>query len=192
MKGGCYNCAESLKFNYLGGPDAHFSLDWLGSDGAQLIFTSEDGAGRMFVNEESNYKVITSSIMIGAVANNDSLSLKPYLFSEFVNYFIGYNPVTKLQENIGKILSGKSYPNPFKGETKIRFEINRTGIVDIEIYNINGQKVISLVHGQYKPGQYKVTWDATDQSGRRVNNGYYICRITSGGSAISKKLILLR
>jgi hypothetical protein len=191
LKGGCYNCSESLKFDYLGDISPHYSCDKLGANGAALLLNSEDGKGRMFVNEQSNYKVISSSVVIAAVANDDSLSLKPYLFSEFVNYFMGYNPVTTLQENLYQMLEGYSYPNPFTNATTINFTIDECEQVTIAVYTMNGQLIKNLVNNEYQPGEYNVIWDATDQSGMKVGNGWYLCQIVAGHQVLTKKMVVV-
>lgn len=192
LKGGCYDCTENLTFYYLGNTSPHYSVDQLESDGGQLLLSSEEGIGRMFVNETETYKVISSSAIMGAIANSDSLNLKPYILSEFVNYFMDYNPVTSLQENIEGLISGKSFPNPFINEAHIEFNITQNDWVTIDVYNINGQSVKRLKDEKLKPGNYQVTWNATDESGRNVEDGFYFYKITTGKSTISGKMILLR
>ena len=129
---------------------------------------------------------------MGAIANSDSLNLKPYILSEFVNYFLDYNPVTSLHENIEALISGKSFPNPFVEETQLEFNITQNDWVTIDIYNINGQSVKRLKDEKLKPGNYQVTWNATDENGRKVEDGFYFYKITTGQSSISGKMILLR
>jgi hypothetical protein len=192
LKGTCNNCSGDLKFDYLGGVDPHLSVDRLETDGGEVLFSSDDGIGRVIINENGNHKTIASSIVIGAVANADSLNLKPYLFSEYINYFIGYNPITDLRENISQFLNGGNYPNPFSDQTTVMFDTRRNANVEVNIYNISGQLVKNLVDEHFKPGKYNVIWDATDQSGNKVDNGYYFCRITSGDDVITKKMVLLR
>ena len=100
----------------MGGYDPHFSVDRLESNGSDLLFTSNDGHGRMFMMETDTYTAISSSIMLGAMQTGDSLNKKAYLVSEMVNFFMGYNPVTTLRENISAILNTGNYPNPFQSE----------------------------------------------------------------------------
>lgn len=106
LKGNCAGCTELLKYYYLGGVSPHYLVDRLLAEDAEPLLSSEEGHGRMFVYENNNYKVISSSVVIGAIANSDSLNIKPYLLSEFVNYFIGYNPITTLHENVQDVLQG--------------------------------------------------------------------------------------
>lgn len=191
LKGSCTDCEELLKYYYLGDVSPHYRVDRLQSNGAELLLSSEEGHGRMFVNETDDYKVISSSVVMGAIANGDSLNIKAYLLSEFVNYFIGYNPVTSLQENVQQIITGNAYPNPFARNTTISFKLKESGNVNLSIYDINGQEVSQLVNGYYKQGEYKINWDATNNSNEKVKKGFYFCRIKSGNSTTTKKIVVL-
>jgi len=79
------------------------------------------------------------------------------------------------------------YPNPFNPETNILFELSFNSNVLLEIYNIKGQKVTTLVNGPFEAGSHKVTWNATDQS-----SGIYLLRFNTAETSEMKKLILLK
>ncbi|MDP8320964.1 MAG: T9SS type A sorting domain-containing protein [Candidatus Stygibacter australis] len=79
------------------------------------------------------------------------------------------------------------YPNPFNPETNIVFDISTESNVLIEIYNIKGQKVTTLVNDPYKAGSHKVTWNAVGQS-----SGIYLLRFITAERSEMKKLILLK
>ena len=191
LKGGCNNCSEDLKFDYLGGISPHHSVDRLDSDGSELLFSSEDGVGRVYINETDYYKIISSSVVIAAVANADSLNIKSYLFSEYINYFLGYNPITDLKENIQQFISSGNYPNPFNKQTTISFNLEISGPVKIDIYDAHGRHIKQLVNHKYTSGEYKVKWDATDMSGSRVSSGYYYYQVAGGNEVSTGKMILL-
>jgi len=191
LKGGCYNCNENLKYDYAGGVDAHLSVDHLEADSGEMLFSSNEGIGRVFVNEGDNYKVISSSIIAAAMVNGDSLNLKPYLFSEFINYFMGYNPVTVLRENLQQSLSADNYPNPFSEQTTISFNIENPGNVSVDIYNINGQLIKNLVSGKLQPGNHKVMWNTNESRNSGFEHGYYFYKITQSGNTMTGKMVLL-
>ncbi len=69
----------------------------------------------------------------------------------------------------------QNYPNPFNPTTHIKFEVARAGVVSLEIYNMLGQKIRTLISGEYlEPGVYDdLVWDATDDMGNHVANGIY-------------------
>jgi hypothetical protein len=193
VKGGVNNLSAMLSYYYLGGYDPHYSVDQLESNnGGVLLFSSEDGLGRMFVNDNPAYKSIGSSVMLGAFTNGDTLCVRPYLVSEVVNFFLDYNPVTTLKENVAEIFTSRSFPNPFVFDTRIEYTINETGFVNIDVYNLQGQVVKHLVAEQKKPGDYYVRWDATNESGGGVKSGYYFYKIKQGDNIQTEKLILLR
>lgn len=192
LKGEIPNNDGLLKYNYLGGHSPHYGCDILSGNGAIKLFSSEEGSGRMFVNETNDYKVISSSGVIAAYADGDTLNLKPYLLSEFTNYFLNYNTVTSLQENISRIVSGNLYPNPFSSDITIEFDIDYADQIFVGIYNINGQLIKELVNNELLPGSYKYNWDATNKNGVHMKNGFYFCKISNGIQTVTEKLILLQ
>jgi hypothetical protein len=192
LKGNIPNNEALFKFNYLGGDSPHYGCDLLSANQAVKLMSSQEGAGRFFVNETDDYKLISSSAVLAAFANGDTLNLKNYLLSEFVNYFIDYNPATSLQENVDNILSGSSYPNPFSSNITIEFDIDVTDYITVGIYNINGQLIKELENNELIPGSYKYSWDATSKNGGKVKNGFYFCKISNGNQTVTEKLILLQ
>lgn len=84
-------------------------------------------------------------------------------------------------------------PNPFVGETTIRFAVPAdAGRTELAIYNIAGRVVRTLVDGNVGPGRRSVTWDGTDSRGAPVASGIYYCRLRSAGRDESVKLTLLK
>ncbi len=82
----------------------------------------------------------------------------------------------------------QNYPNPFNPKTVISYQLPAAGDVELSIYNIRGQKIITLVSEQQVAGSYKVEWDATGFA-----CGIYIYTLeTSRRLNQSKKLILLK
>ncbi len=86
----------------------------------------------------------------------------------------------------------QNYPNPFNPSTEIEFEIRRNGWVNLEIYNILGQKVRQLLTDHLEKGHHRITWDGKDDNGKDVANGIYFYRIQTGDFTATKKMILLK
>lgn len=86
----------------------------------------------------------------------------------------------------------QNYPNPFNPETTIDYTIPRSEHVTLDIFNINGQKVRTLVDEMKPAGHYSITWNATSDSGERVASGVYLYRLTAGEVSTSKKMTLLK
>jgi hypothetical protein len=186
------NLTHGLNYNYLGGYDPHYSVDGLSANGSELLFNSEDGFGRMFLKDDEEYHAISSSILLGAIASGDSLNLKAYLLAEMVNTFLGYNPSTSLQEVFSGLLNGSNYPNPFSGKTTIEYTLSEAGRVTIDVYDLSGKVVKRLVNDDILPGSYSITWDATNENGTLVNDGFYFFKVSQGNQSVTEKMVLLR
>jgi hypothetical protein len=87
---------------------------------------------------------------------------------------------------------GNNFPNPFNPETTILFSVETPSRVHIEIYDIKGRKVRSLVDKEYNPGEHKAVWDGKNDSGKNAGSGIYFYRMRAGGYTNSRKMILLK
>jgi hypothetical protein len=86
----------------------------------------------------------------------------------------------------------QNYPNPFNPTTKISFEIPYTAMISLKIYDILGQEVKTIIHGEFMPGKTTVIWNGDNNYGKSVSSGIYFYRLESSGISITKKLMLLR
>jgi hypothetical protein len=78
----------------------------------------------------------------------------------------------------------QNYPNPFNHYTNVRFQISQSGAAALKIYNALGQRVATLVSGEYTPGLYSVRWAPAG-----LQPGVYYSRLESGGHIEMKKLV---
>ena len=88
----------------------------------------------------------------------------------------------------------QNYPNPFNPSTVIPYAIpsNKTVVVKLEIFNLLGQKVRTLIRQTQTSGAYSATWNGRDDSGNPVASGVYYYRLIAGEFVAAKKLMLLR
>jgi hypothetical protein len=84
-----------------------------------------------------------------------------------------------------------SHPNPFSESASISFSLKEGAPVSLDIYNLRGQKVRSLFSAQAAKGDHTITWNGRDDRGRVCSSGIYLCRLSSGGSALTGKLLKL-
>ena len=91
---------------------------------------------------------------------------------------------------IGFVL-GQNYPNPFNPSTVIPYEIPASAHVRLEVFNLLGQRLATLVDGVRSAGTHTAQWDGTDAAGRAVGAGVYIYRISSGGQTVSRRMVLV-
>ncbi len=84
------------------------------------------------------------------------------------------------------------YPNPFNPETNIEFSLDQPGQVVLEIFNVRGQKVKTLVKSPYDSGSFSIRWKGQDDGGKAVSSGIYYLRMTVGNRQDIRKMMLLK
>jgi hypothetical protein len=86
----------------------------------------------------------------------------------------------------------QNFPNPFNPSTTIRYALSKRSRVTLEIFNLLGEKVRTLVNTEQPTGFYVATWDGTTDTGISAASGVFLYRLTAGEFRATKKLILLR
>ncbi len=86
----------------------------------------------------------------------------------------------------------QNYPNPFNPSTTIRYDLKENAEVRLEIFNILGQKVRTLVNERQTAGSRSVIWEARNDIGEAVTSGVYFYRLQAGEFVETKKLLLLK
>lgn len=86
----------------------------------------------------------------------------------------------------------QNYPNPFNPETTIEFQTEKNGEVVLQVFDLRGSIVRTLVHANRAPGHYSVSWDGNDAAGRRVASGNYFYRLRVGEFTSVRRMILLK
>ena len=89
-------------------------------------------------------------------------------------------------------LNVNNYPNPFNPETTISFSLVKPTKTKIEIFNIKGQKVKTLLDDKLDSGEHKVVWNGKDDNGKSVASGVFFYKMTSGTYSSTKKMLLMK
>jgi flagellar hook assembly protein FlgD len=85
------------------------------------------------------------------------------------------------------------YPNPFNPTTVINYEIAGSGAkVEIAIHDVRGMRVRTLIGEEQDAGEHRVIWDGSDDDGRRVASGMYVCRMTVDDVVATIKIALVK
>lgn len=111
-------------------------------------------------------------------------------------YFDELDPLTKIEmthrEIPQRFILHQNYPNPFNSITMIAYSLPIASEVALQIYDINGKLIQTLVQSRQYPGNHQVFWDGTDQGGRSVAAGVYFCRLIVAGKIAMIKLALVK
>jgi len=86
----------------------------------------------------------------------------------------------------------QNYPNPFNPETMIEFHIAETTPVILEVLDILGRRIRTLVSRDFSQGVFRTHWDGRDEQGVRLSSGVYFYRLTAGSNVFSRRMLLLK
>jgi hypothetical protein len=153
-------------------PVASFDLDVSGLAGGSAVilasgFLNPAGAGEPFS-------------LITVLADGTVLSLVTSVDGMYRSVPESYN----LYQN---------YPNPFNPTTTIQFALPSESIVTMEIFNVLGKKVTTLISNErLGSGSYNIAWNGRDEGGQSVASGMYIYRLNAGDYVASKSMLMLK
>ena len=86
----------------------------------------------------------------------------------------------------------QNYPNPFNATTEIKYALAVDNDVTIEVYNVIGQKVVTLVDEKQTAGYHSLIWDGTNESGQVVSSGMYLYKMVINEDTFVKKMVMLK
>jgi hypothetical protein len=136
-------------------------------------------------NSQYNFKGILDDIRIYDYALSHSEIRSLYDIVSFVN--------DESENNIpDQTILFQNYPNPFNSQTVISFQIKSATKVKLEVYNILGNKIHTLVDEFKSAGYYSESWDGKDDNGFQVPTGIYFYRLITDNYTQTKKLLIIK
>jgi flagellar hook assembly protein FlgD len=116
------------------------------------------------------------------------------MFSEMIDFLLGYTTVTDIQEAFGQIVQQEAmaYPNPVSTFTNISFDLDESSDVSLAIYDEMGKLVQLISKSGLAAGHQEIGWNTSNLQGQAVDNGIYFYKLTFSGKSASGKLIVQR
>lgn len=142
-------------------------------------------------------EVITDNVVLQstsvAAGEADSLVLAPHSVV-FLELYRSAPTSIKKAKNIppGDFALAPNYPNPFNPGTTIRFYLPYHSRVKLEIFDINGRKIRTLLSSDFPKGNHQVSWDGKNDAGVQVTSGIYIYRLQAANFVASRKMLLIQ
>lgn len=90
------------------------------------------------------------------------------------------------------VMLQQNYPNPFNPETTIKFSLLQQSNVKLQIFNIRGQIVKTLLDEEKLPGEHMVAWNGKDDNGRELASAIYLYKLKSEKDVVTRKMMLLK
>ncbi|MGC9363898.1 MAG: FlgD immunoglobulin-like domain containing protein [Fidelibacterota bacterium] len=85
-----------------------------------------------------------------------------------------------------------NYPNPFNATTRLSYELSVASPVELNIYNLSGTLVNTLVREYQPAGRYEINWNGCDLSGNPVSTGVYLYQLHAGSRTATRKMVLMK
>ncbi len=139
------------------------------TDGIEYVFNNDYNDGATTLADELSIKFTTGSSYMVSIEGDDMESSLP-----------------------GEISLHQNYPNPFNPTTNISYQLSESGDISLDIYDVLGRKVISLVDEHQAPGTYTVAWHANDSKEQPVAAGIYFYKLNTGDKEFVKKMLLVK
>jgi hypothetical protein len=159
------------------------------SDYQNAIYVLRDNlANTPFVKILNGHKIFPSIMidqmdMVWCVVSGDKPSVLTFSLNDpvlLVNNAPNHQPPSTFSLS-------QNYPNPFNPVTRITFSLPRAAFTTLKIFDVLGHQISTLISNQLAAGSYSVNWDATNSP-----SGVYFCRLQSGNSAQTKKLVSVK
>lgn len=156
--------------------------------------SSKNSAGVRLKNEATGSKVVFLGFGLEGVSGPYETSAQT-LLSRIFEWFDF--ETTDIKTAIASTLPDKylllqNYPNPFNPTTSICFAIPEASKITLEIYNVLGQKIRTLLTKQIQAGYHKMIWDGMDDFGNTASSGIYIYQLKNSTIKIQQKMLLIR
>jgi hypothetical protein len=91
-----------------------------------------------------------------------------------------------------KFSLSQNFPNPFNPTTQISFNIAKIGQYELNVFNVIGQKIRTIVNKEFNSGLKTVSWNGLNDEGLAVGSGIYFYKLSGNGIELTKKMVLIR
>jgi len=175
-------------------------------DGGQVVLSwqapSESVAGEIFGFRVTRNNALLATVVDHAFIDNTLVEGVVYKYGVSAVYadgvsqpaYVSPDPVSEIDMTtlFAKVRLVGNYPNPFNPITTIKFDVVAAGLVTIDVFNVKGQKVRSLVNGVYGLGEHNVVWNGLSDNGENVGSGVYFYRMQADGVTETKKMVMMK
>ena len=161
------------------------------------LLAAENASGRLFRQNHPNYNILATIFKVPGMPDttrpywtvlySDSSANKIFVIDGITGQIVPIGITNISTEVPDKFVLYQNYPNPFNPSTKIRFDIPKSSLVKLIVYDMIGREVAVLVNSEIKPGSYEYLWDGTN-----LTSGVYFYRLQAEGFVQVKKMILLK
>jgi len=161
---------------------------------AQALINGEISVELQAQSYDFSQEVVFVSNQVDEILNADWTDITVIFSDNNIDYTeMTIYPVSNLDSDVAPVLTSfTNYPNPFNPETTISFTLHEGSQVKLEIYNLKGQKLVTLLEGLYPAGKQEVKWAGKDQNNKDVASGIYYVLLKTESEKHTHKMVLMK
>ena len=167
--------------------DGYMSVNTIDNSSITNFYSIENGIPK-HIGEVDLFCYVSSGWISNDLGQMAILTGSAYHIYD-INFVVPESDITLVHD--GSRLLG-NYPNPFNPTTEIAFYVESKEHVKIDVFNIRGQKIRSLVNEFYSAGSHKVLWNGFDDNGNSVASGVYLYRMLVGDYTDTRRMVLMK
>jgi len=149
-------------------------------------------ATKIINSQDENGRWISDDRIKSSVFNSNVNKLCDYIETYYYDIETYYYDDEGIPMRLDSYELYQNYPNPFNSQTQIEYKVSENTNIKIEIYNIIGKKIKTLINSIHSPGYHEVYWDGTNNIGQTASSGQYIALFRAGGYTQTIKIIYIR
>ena len=160
---------------------------YIGTANAGIFISTDSGVSWNQINSG-----LTNFNVRSITTNQDGYI---YAGTDGSGVFRSGQPILYIEESAEipiKIMLYQNFPNPFNSNTSIEFDLNKPGLTNVEIYDLTGRKIISLINNDLQKGHHKFSWNGKNSFDESIASGVYIYTLSTREFRQSKKLLYLK
>jgi hypothetical protein len=165
-----------------------------GASDMTLKYSDQDGVLKVLVYSMEKDTRISSgqeNIFVIPISGEGEMTISEIQLSDYDGNILN-STIEKQTTLPTRFALHQNYPNPFNATTQIVYELPHPARIQIEIYNVRGQKVAKLYDGEESAGIHRVEWNGKDDYGNDVASGVYFYRLTAPDYKSEKKMLLMK
>ena len=166
---------------------------WLeGPDGSPFLLTEGEGEYQLEPKATHEVRVLfqpeePASYQAWLWITHDAANREDSVRLSFAGTGVQVTSATDVPETVTEFQLHQNYPNPFNPSTVIAYQIPEESHVRLNVYDVTGRRVSRLVDEVQTPGEYRVTWNASE-----MTSGIYIYRLSASGHTHTRRMALIR
>jgi hypothetical protein len=180
--GGGVNVTIALDPSQLAGADANNRVKLYAPNPVQ------GGSSISHWDTSANPSLLMEPAITGGLSSDVDLTIKHFEDIGWLTSLASDAPDARLVDDF----LHPNQPNPFNPQTTIQFALRNAGPASLEVFDVTGRRVTTLLRGSLDAGPHRIAWNGTDASGRSVASGVYLYRLKSGDFEQTRRMLLLK